>query len=190
MAWAASGHGDSTDTRDRAPTRDRSLGGCWPRAPRPRCRERLSGTCTGPTTQSGTRSPIGRSLINGTQANQRFIIKAQGPRPKAQGPRPKAQGPRSRRPGDQGDPSVLVQPGVDNGSPGTTIGRARRDGIDVNLYFIAGLNSPHRLAIRGGDTYWASRLGNTIGRARLNDTDVNQSFITGALSPVGVVAGK
>ena len=122
--------------------------------------------------QRGSGSSMGRSLVNGTQVN-RQLTRARGPVGLA----------------ISGNYLYRSDPGVDNGSPGTTIGRARLDGTDVNANVNEGRNCPHRLVIKGGYIYWSSRRGNTIGRAPLNGADVKQNFITGALSPAGVVVG-
>jgi hypothetical protein len=74
-----------------------------------------------------------------------------------------------------------------NQSPGTTIGRAKINGVGLNDNFLTGLNNPQGVAVDSKFIYWAETGGNRIGRANLDGTGVNPSFIaTGVTSPRGV----
>jgi virginiamycin B lyase len=105
---------------------------------------------------------IGRANIDGTGANQSFIL----------------------------SPSAVTGVAVDAGhvywsqaSTGT-IGRANLDGTGVNQRFISGAGTPHSLAVDGAHIYWADF--DTIGRANIDGTGVDKSFITGADVATGV----
>ncbi len=72
-------------------------------------------------------------------------------------------------------------------NPGdTAIGRAKRDGSEFTLDFIAPLNSPTAIAVDSKYIYWTNNGNGTIGRAKLDGTDVRDNFITGAALPQGV----
>src|SRR5208337_4741760 len=59
-----------------------------------------------------------------------------------------------------------------------SIGRAKLNGMEVNLDFITGVDQPLDVAVNGTYIYWTQQ-NDSIGRANLNGTGVNQSFITG-----------
>jgi virginiamycin B lyase len=76
---------------------------------------------------------------------------------------------------------------------GTTIGRVKLNGSDLDTNFITGLNGEQAfLAADSQYIFWANAdvsggySGTTIGRANIDGSDVNQSFITGAHGPFGI----
>ena len=72
------------------------------------------------------------------------------------------------------DKDYVYWAGAGNG----TIGRARRDGTDVNESFISGASGPYSVAVDDTYIYWVNYVDDTIGRARLDGTGAQQNFIT------------
>lgn len=61
------------------------------------------------------------------------------------------------------------------------IGRAKRDGSDIDQTFIAAPDGAAGVAVDGTHIYWANYSNHTVSRARLDGTDVQPNFIS--LSP-------
>jgi hypothetical protein len=79
--------------------------------------------------------------------------------------------------------SASPSPARDSGclyraNSGTTIGRARLDGTDVNQLLITGANSPDAMATDSRCFCWANFGSGTIGRARFDGTGISQSFLS------------
>src|SRR5262249_32957076 len=109
---------------------------------------------------------IGRANLDGTGANQRFIVSL------------------SNVTGIAVDGAHVYWTNISN----DVIGRANLDGTGVNQRFITGAGDTFGLAVDAAHLY--STHGHTadsgIGRANLDGTGVNARFITGAASPGGV----
>jgi hypothetical protein len=72
---------------------------------------------------------------------------------------------------------------------GTTIGRAKINGLGPNNSFISGLNDPLGVAVDSKFIYWSERGADRIGRANLDGSGVNPNFIpsaSGVSNPAGV----
>jgi Low-density lipoprotein receptor repeat class B len=65
------------------------------------------------------------------------------------------------------------------GSPNSSIGRAKINGSGLNNAFITGLNDPHGIAVDSKYIYWSQGGSSTgsIGRANLDGTGANPNFI-------------
>jgi virginiamycin B lyase len=76
---------------------------------------------------------------------------------------------------------------------GTTIGRVKLNGTDLDTNFITDLNGEQAfLAVDSQYIFWANAdvsggySGTTIGRATIDGTEMNESFIKGAHGPFGI----
>jgi virginiamycin B lyase len=67
--------------------------------------------------------------------------------------------------------------GPDNGSGGTTLGRADLDGSGVTHSFSVGATNPAPLAIDATHVYWANAGTDSIGRANLDGSDPDPTWI-------------
>lgn len=77
-------------------------------------------------------------------------------------------------------------------SNGSTIGRARVKGTDIDNNFVnAGSGSdPCGVVVYGPRLYWASSDSQSIGVANLNGTGVKPTFIVNGLNgPCGIAVG-
>ncbi len=106
---------------------------------------------------------IGRSNLDGTDANQQFIQLHQ-----------------------VAANYVAVDDQHVYWSTISGIGRANLDGSGVNPDFISLPNSVGGIAVDSFHIYWTNRAQGTIGRANLDGTGVNSSFVTGATAPTDV----
>jgi hypothetical protein len=70
---------------------------------------------------------------------------------------------------------------------GSSIGRAKLDGKDVNNDFI-NASSGSGIAIQGDYIYFTAGGGTAIGRANLNGTDADPNFITGLKGEIAFLA--
>ena len=107
---------------------------------------------------------IGRAAIDGTAANQAFIV-------------------------GLGAPCGVVATSThvywsDFGT--NLIGRANLDGSGVEPAFISGAADPCGVAVFAGHVYWTNQDLGSIGRAALDGSDVDQEFIAGLGAPCGV----
>jgi RND superfamily putative drug exporter len=70
---------------------------------------------------------------------------------------------------------------------GTTLGRARRDGMQVDDSFIEGADGPCGVVVSATHIYWANYAGDSIGRARIDGTQVEPDWLpTAHPGPCGV----
>jgi virginiamycin B lyase len=139
---------------------------------------------------------IGRSSLDGTSVNQRFIRGASGPYGVAAygnyiywtNRSANAIG-RAKLNGTSVDQHFISATGpqgiaVDGHHIYCTtatdaIGRAKLNGTSVDQSFIAGASAPDALAVAGSYIYWTNSARiTTIGRATLAGADVNEKFIS------------
>lgn len=119
---------------------------------------------------------IGRSRLDGSRLNNLFARSAAGSYPC----------------GVAVDDRFVYWANHGSTTLGTTIGRARLDGTEVDAGFVKGAFNPCGVAVDDQYLYWAnegqsSTSGGTIGRARLDGAEADPAFIrTDALLPCGV----
>jgi virginiamycin B lyase len=107
---------------------------------------------------------IGRSNIDGGNANNSFITGASSPV------------------GVAVDSQHVYWTNSANG----TIGRANLDGTGVNQSFISGVGTPEGLAVDAQHLYWGDDSTQQIARADINGTNVQPAFIRGVAGPRGI----
>jgi len=118
----------------------------------------------------GDGAPIGRSNLDGTEAQYEFIKYVPfGGEAVACG-------------GIAVDASHVYWAEPVSGS----IGRASLDGSSANYAFITGAMNPCGIAVDSAHIYWTSFSGGSIGRANLDGSNPTQAFITAIGQPCGV----
>lgn len=122
----------------------------------------------------GNGAPIGRSNLDGTEAQAEFIkYFPLGP---------------GRSSSACGGVAVDADHVYWADPAGGTIGRANLDGSNPDYSFIAGASNPCGIAVDGNHIYWTNLTGNSIGRANLDGSSASQSYIDAVSDPCGLAA--
>jgi hypothetical protein len=115
---------------------------------------------------------IGRAKINGTGANNNFIIGVDGVH------------------GVAIDSKFIYWTTLHSGV--SSIGRANLDGSGVNNQFIASnVSAPNSIAVTSSGIYWTNQVGmssTSIGHANLDGSNPELNFIPGPVDPCGLAA--